>query len=357
MRRFPALAATVTASLLLASCGGGSGAAAPSAPADYLAMSIGNRWIYTTSTTGTTYGILAGREMDEIVSPEPAMSAATFKRQGALLTGNTFLYAYFKQTSTALLQIFTADDTTFPGPLGSLNVLRLPLQSGDHYFAFNFSGQDFGADLDGDGIHETIDTSSEITVGGVESVTVPAGTFTNALKVTAHYYSRITHSTAGPQTPVTDDSTTWYVPGIGIVKGTSSGDGPGGPSTSLRVLTGYRTSGFSTDTAAPAVAQTYPAHNGAISSLSYGVPTQITMSFSEDMDPYSVAPYPATSTPLVIRDAGNAAVSGTLSYNNKELLFTPAAAMPAGAYTATLTGATDALGNALGPYSWSFTVN
>lgn len=357
MRRLPVLTATVITALLLASCGGGGGSSASSSGPDYLALALGNRWTYTTATTGVGFGGPDGDSMETIVSPEPAMSAATLKRQGAVLTGGVYVFSYASVVPGALLQVFTPAFTAFPGTLGSLPMLHLPLKSGDHYFAYNYANQDYGVDDDGDGINETIDLSSEVTVGGIETVTVPAGTFTHALKVTEHRYSRVTRSQDGSQFFVTSDSITWYEPGIGLVKATATFDSSVGTGTSVRELTGYRIADTSTDTMAPAVAQTVPAHNGSINSLTLGNPTQITMTFSEHMDPYTVAPYPATSMPLVIRDAGNAVVSGSVFYNNKELVFTPDAAMPAGTYTATLTGATDALDNALGPYYWIFTVN
>lgn len=68
--------------------------------------------------------------------------------------------------------------------------------------------------------HETYTMTGrtrEITVSGAETVTVPAGTFMNALKVV--YKDTITSGT----TTFISSATIWYADGVGLIKSTSSG--------------------------------------------------------------------------------------------------------------------------------------
>src|SRR4029077_7739989 len=61
--------------------------------------------------------------------------------------------------------------------------LRFPLQPGSTFQPFNKQGLDFGQDLDGDGKNETASTSSQVKIMEAETITVPAGTFPNTIRV------------------------------------------------------------------------------------------------------------------------------------------------------------------------------
>ncbi|MDB5309385.1 MAG: hypothetical protein JWO38_3587 [Gemmataceae bacterium] len=100
------------------------------------------------------------------------------------------------------------------------------------------------------------------------------------------------------------------------------------------------------DTTPPTVVGVTPANN------STGVlpNTPITVTFSEAVDP--------TTITLVVKDASNAVVPGTLTYDPTAFVasFTPAAPLPpAATYTATVSGAKDLSGNSLAAaVTWSF---
>jgi hypothetical protein len=76
----------------------------------------------------------------------------------------------------------------------------------------------FGADLDQDGVDEKADAQGDSTIVGRESVTVPAGTFKDAVKVEARMFMQI-HLSGTKKTAVgTDVMTAWFVKGVGLVK-------------------------------------------------------------------------------------------------------------------------------------------
>ena len=106
------------------------------------------------------------------------------------------------------------------------------------------------------------------------------------------------------------------------------------------------------DTTPPTVTATAPAADAAGVSPA----TAITATFSEALDPATV-----TSTTFELRDASNALVPASVSYNAGTVTLTPSGPLSAGTlYTATLKGGTDGIadlaGNALvQDVTWSFT--
>jgi subtilisin-like proprotein convertase family protein/methionine-rich copper-binding protein CopC len=104
-----------------------------------------------------------------------------------------------------------------------------------------------------------------------------------------------------------------------------------------------------TDTAPPEVVSTSPVNN---SNFVSSRPT-ITAVFNEAL----AAPVSAETFALVGADGD---IAGTVSYNpsTRTATFTPAAQLPIGPYTATLSSdITDSVGNPLTEFSWVFTVN
>lgn len=97
-------------------------------------------------------------------------------------------------------------------------IVRFPLKISSSFPQFNRKELDFGTDLDRDGINEKVDTQGDNTVVGRESVTVPAGTFNDAVKVEARMRMQI-HLSGGKKTAVgTDVMTAWFAKGVGLVK-------------------------------------------------------------------------------------------------------------------------------------------
>jgi len=73
--------------------------------------------------------------------------------------------------------------------------------------------------INGQSVSSKNETAYSCTAGGTESVTVPAGTF-NAVRVDCQTEITITISLNGVEVPtsVSTTSTSWYAPGVGMVK-------------------------------------------------------------------------------------------------------------------------------------------
>jgi hypothetical protein len=69
-----------------------------------------------------------------------------------------------------------------------------------------------------DGVNEKVDAQGTSTVAGLETVTVQAGTFKDAVKVEAYMRMRIQLSGTRRTVTGTDVMTAWFAKGVGLVK-------------------------------------------------------------------------------------------------------------------------------------------
>lgn len=96
--------------------------------------------------------------------------------------------------------------------------LRFPFEAGSTFEQINKKGLDFCEDLDGDRTNEKADLVSIVTVKGFESVTVPAGTFSNCAKVETRATVPVIASGNGARETKEATQTMWFAPGVGPVK-------------------------------------------------------------------------------------------------------------------------------------------
>ena len=97
-------------------------------------------------------------------------------------------------------------------------IVRFPIKISSTIQQFDKKGLDFGTDMDRDGVNEKVDAQGTSTVAGLETITVQAGTFKDAVKVEAYMRMRI-HLSGTPRTVTgTDVMTAWFAKGVGLVK-------------------------------------------------------------------------------------------------------------------------------------------
>jgi len=97
-------------------------------------------------------------------------------------------------------------------------IVRFPMKISSTIQQFDKKELDFGTDMDRDGTNEKVDAQGTSTVTGIESVTVPAGTFKDAVKVEAYMRMKIRLSGAMRTVTGTDVMTAWFARGVGLVK-------------------------------------------------------------------------------------------------------------------------------------------
>ena len=96
--------------------------------------------------------------------------------------------------------------------------LRFPFGAGSTFEQINKKGLDFGEDRDRDGTNEKADLVSIVTVKGFESVSVPAGTFSNCARVETRATVTVIGSSNGATVTEEATQTMWFAPSVGRVK-------------------------------------------------------------------------------------------------------------------------------------------
>jgi len=107
----------------------------------------------------------------------------------------------------------TAQQITYPE-------LRSPVRQNDQVTVLDQHFADIGGDSDGDGKHDSGDLGIYRVVVGMDDVALPNGATQRAVRVDMIAMARVTLSSSGMTSPATQVAlqSTWYAPGIGIVK-------------------------------------------------------------------------------------------------------------------------------------------
>ena len=126
--------------------------------------------------------------------------------------------SFYRRDSVGIVYYGSEPGTPFEKELVPYQIVRFPMKVSSSFSQFNRKGVNFGADLDQDGIDEKADAQGDSTIVGQESITVPAGTFKDAVKVEARMLMQI-HLSGTKKTALgTDVMTAWFVKGVGLVK-------------------------------------------------------------------------------------------------------------------------------------------
>ena len=97
--------------------------------------------------------------------------------------------------------------------------LRSPVKVNDQYVSIDKHIADSGADFDGDKVNDAFDVAVYSTVIGEEMLDLPNRRQVKAVHVDMRLRARVKYSTTATVSPVYEAlQSTWYAPGIGIVK-------------------------------------------------------------------------------------------------------------------------------------------
>ncbi|MBE0620151.1 MAG: PQQ-binding-like beta-propeller repeat protein [Burkholderiales bacterium] len=245
----------------------GHAATGPGDLANYFPLSPGDTWTYSVSENGAA-----------AASAEVAAVGTATQRNGATVTPVSFSSTSFPLPSSGgpaptleNTEFYVKDssglisygNSTDPAGLTTLaptfKVLKLPAKAGDTLVAVDKTGSfNFGEDLDGDGIPETL-TRLKIdnVVTGYQSISVAAGTF-RCLVVEIHLLTSIQASSNNVTVTATGKTTWFLAPGVGIVRqvqvtnGTASNGAVLPQVTSQRDLVGATIAGVTIGNPPPA---------------------------------------------------------------------------------------------------------
>jgi N-acetylneuraminic acid mutarotase len=186
--------------------------------ANYFPLVNGITWNYNTTENGISAG---GRETYTVGAPvlRNGVQVVPLTYTPTNLTQSGPDIDYYLKDDTGLYSYGSASDPAALSILYPQLILKLPAVVGDRYVTEDKTGRfDFGEDLDGDGVTETITSAKGYTtVIGYKSLTVPAGSFRClVLEIHTHEVVLLSQSKTTVESDVTN---TWHLaPDIGIVK-------------------------------------------------------------------------------------------------------------------------------------------
>ncbi len=188
---------------------------------DYFPDQIGNEWHYRGQITEGPLQTIEHKFFTNVssVTDTKAIKGMTVTVFHDTNPGNHGpMDSFYRRDSVGIVYYGSEPGTPLEKQLVPYQIVRFPLKASSSFPQFNRKGLDFDSDLDQDGINEKADAQGDATVVGQESVTVPAGTFKNAVKVEARMYMQIHLSGAKRTALGTDVMTAWFAKGVGLVK-------------------------------------------------------------------------------------------------------------------------------------------
>lgn len=126
--------------------------------------------------------------------------------------------SFYRRDAAGIVYYGSEPGTPLEAQITPYQIFRFPLTIPSSFQQFDRTGLNFGSDMDRDGTDEKVDVQGWSTVIGRESVTVPAGTFHDAIKVEARMKMRIHLSGSRRTVSGIDVMTAWFAKGVGLVK-------------------------------------------------------------------------------------------------------------------------------------------
>lgn len=126
--------------------------------------------------------------------------------------------SFYRRDAVGIVYYGSEPGTPFEKHLTPYQIFRFPLRIPSSFQQFDRMGVDFGSDMDRDQTDETVDTQGWSKVIGRETITVPAGTFQDAIKVESRMNMKIHLSGSRRTVSGIDVMTAWFAKGVGLVK-------------------------------------------------------------------------------------------------------------------------------------------
>jgi hypothetical protein len=184
---------------------------------------VGNSWSYlTTSVISMTAGSSqTGAFLDSVsVTGSKTVNgtaASVFLESNPSGSGTPIEAYYLKNNGgVAFLGTNDASDTVTKALVPYL-VALFPLAPGT-VAQFNKNGVDYGSDLDGDGINETVNLTLSSSIVGFEPLAIGIGQFTRTVRSNETITGSILLSKTHTSVPLSATTERWSAPGIGVLK-------------------------------------------------------------------------------------------------------------------------------------------
>ena len=187
----------------------------------YFPDSIGNRWTYHGEIHKGPLQTVKRTEFTNV-----STVTGTKKVMGVLVTifnetnqANLGEYDnYYRRDAAGIVYYGRTPETPLEKQMIPYQVVRFPLTTSSSFQQFHHKGLDVGRDMDGDRKSERAEMEAWVRIIGLEPITVPAGSYPEALKIEMRMDFHIELSRSGRLVTGKDTMTAWLVKGIGLVK-------------------------------------------------------------------------------------------------------------------------------------------
>jgi hypothetical protein len=126
--------------------------------------------------------------------------------------------SFYRRDAVGIVYYGSDPGTPLEKQITPYQIFRFPLRIPSSFQQFDRMGIDFGSDMDRDQTDEKVDAQGWSKVIGREPITVPAGTFQDAVKVEARMNMKIHLSGSRRTVSGIDVMTAWFAKGVGLVK-------------------------------------------------------------------------------------------------------------------------------------------
>jgi len=224
---------------LLSGCGGGGGGGAPASTGvgNTLPPSTGAGDVenFFPNAPGTSWNYFATATNPIAGSPSSYMDSVTVTGTKTIIgqTASVFLESnpsgsgiptegYYFKNAGGVAFLGTSDATdTINAAITPYLVGLFPVTPGE-VAHFSKNGLNFGADLDNDGINETMNLTLTSTVNGFEPLALGIGSFARTVMNTEALSGTVMLSDLHVSVPFSSTTTRWSAPGIGVLKTSQS---------------------------------------------------------------------------------------------------------------------------------------
>jgi hypothetical protein len=126
--------------------------------------------------------------------------------------------SYYRRDAAGLQYYGSKPGTELEKQLVPYQIIQFPIEIASSFTQLNRHDLNLGFDLDQDGKHDRVDVLAVVTIVGQRSVTVPLGTYPQAVEVEAQMNLTVHLSGQGGTVRGSDTMNAWFVRGIGLVK-------------------------------------------------------------------------------------------------------------------------------------------
>jgi len=201
--------------------------------ADYFPDAVGNRWTYRGQITEGLFQTIEHKFFSNVstVKGTKTIKGVTVTVYTDTNPGNHGPSdSFYRRDAVGIVYYGSDPGTPLEKQITPYQIFRFPMKVPSSFQQFDRTGLDYGTDIDRDGTDEKVDVRGWSSLVGHETITVPAGTFQDAIKVDARMTMRIYLSGGHRVATGTDVMTAWFVKDVGLVKylerwGTESLDG------------------------------------------------------------------------------------------------------------------------------------